>query len=252
MKYSILPLILFVSIHWAFGQEMRTTPDGISYEVIEEGSGASPAEGLEMSVHNTVYDIDGNKVMSTQEMGAPWHILLELSGDEGEDKMTRTAFVMKEGGTYRFKFPKELVDMPQADNMSGDHIFYEVKLLSVQEPKPNAADLLMKIGEEEGSQAMLTRYSELFNDNPEGYTMRESDFNRAGYELMRAEHMEEAGVMFILNARLHPQSANVFDSLGDYHAAQGDLARAKANYQQALKLDPNFVVSQEKLDKLGQ
>jgi len=253
MKFSLLSLaLLIVGFQWSIGQTMKTAPTGISYEIIEEGTGASPAEGLEMSIHNTVYDIDGNEVMSTQAMGSPWHILLALSGDEKENLMTRTAFVMKEGGTYRFKFPKEAVDMPQAEDLPGDHVFFEVQLLSVQEPKPNGAELLMKIGKEEGPQAMLTRYSELSRSNPEGYTMRESDFNQAGYQLMEEEHMEEAGVMFMLNTRLHSQSPNAYDSLGDYYAAKGDKERAKASYQQALKLNPDFTASKQKLEKLNQ
>lgn len=253
MKFPLLTLILLVAgFQWSLGQAMKTTPSGIAYEVIEEGAGASPVEGMEMSVHNTIHDINQNQIMSTKEMGSPWHILVAMTGDEKEDKMTRSAFVMKEGGTYRFKFPKELVKMQMVDDLPGDHVFFEVELLSVQEPKPDAGELLMELGKKEGSEAMIARYSELSRSNPEGYTMRESDFNAAGYQLMQAEHMEEAGVMFMLNSRLHPQSANVYDSLGDYYAAIGEKERAKASYQQALKLNPNFTVSKQKLEKLGQ
>jgi tetratricopeptide (TPR) repeat protein len=253
MKFPLLSLVLLLaSLQWSMGQTMQTTPDGIAYAVIEAGSGASPAEGLEMSVHNTIYDVNGNKVMSTREMGSPWHILMDMTGDENEDNMTRAAFVMKEGGTYRFKFPKEMVDIEMVEDLPGDHVFFEVELLSVQAPKPSAAKLLMELGQKEGPEAMMKRYSELSRSNPEGYTMRESDFNQAGYQLMASEHMEEAGVMFMLNSRLHPQSANVYDSLGDYHAAQGETERAKASYEHALKLNPNFTASQQKLEKLGQ
>jgi len=62
----------------------------------------------------------------------------------------------------------------------------------------------------------------------------ESDFNRLGYELIRKKEYQNAISVFKINAALHPESENVYDSLADAYLKSGDSLNAFANYTKAL------------------
>jgi len=66
----------------------------------------------------------------------------------------------------------------------------------------------------------------------------ETIFNTAGYEHLRGERLSEAIALFSLNVELYPESANVYDSLGEAQLAAGDHWQAVANYRRSLELDP--------------
>ena len=42
-----------------------------------------------------------------------------------------------------------------------------------------------------------------------------------------------------MNAQLHPNSPNVYDSLGEAYLKSGDSLEAYNNYKKALELNPN-------------
>lgn len=60
--------------------------------------------------------------------------------------------------------------------------------------------------------------------------------NRHGYERLRAGSSAEALAAFQLNVRLHPDSANGQDSLGEALEALGRLAEAASAYERAVEL----------------
>ncbi len=70
------------------------------------------------------------------------------------------------------------------------------------------------------------------------YVNFESKFNQAGYDLLRGGKTESAIFVFQLNSQLFPQSANVWDSLGEgcWRAKQKD--KAIEYYNKAIALDP--------------
>ena len=57
--------------------------------------------------------------------------------------------------------------------------------------------------------------------------------------------------MFEANARAHPQSANVHDSLGEAYLAAGRNADALASYRRSLELDPANGNAREVIGRLG-
>ena len=63
----------------------------------------------------------------------------------------------------------------------------------------------------------------------------ESDFNRLGYELIRKKEYQNAISVFQINAALHPESENVYDSLADAYLKSGDSLNAFTNYTKALE-----------------
>lgn len=76
------------------------------------------------------------------------------------------------------------------------------------------------------------------------------ELNGYGYVLMASEQKAEALTCFLLNAALYPQTANVYDSLGEFYLLQGDKAKARENYQMVLKLEPGNKSAAAALEKL--
>ncbi len=76
----------------------------------------------------------------------------------------------------------------------------------------------------------------------------EVEVNLYGYSLLGAGKTQEAIEVFKRNAKDHPESWNVHDSLGEALEKAGEKGAAKASYQQALKLvkDP---VQKARLEK---
>jgi uncharacterized protein (TIGR02246 family) len=83
-----------------------------------------------------------------------------------------------------------------------------------------------------------------------GYQSIEGTLNSTGYHLLAAKKTKEAIDAFELNVRLFPDSANVYDSLGEAYAAIGDKSRAIKNYEKSLELDPKRESGKAALAKL--
>jgi len=77
----------------------------------------------------------------------------------------------------------------------------------------------------------------------------EPDVNSLGYNFMNANKPEHAKAMFELNIRNYPESANVYDSMGDFHLAQTDTLQAITSFSRALELGDN-PFTKEKLAQL--
>ena len=80
----------------------------------------------------------------------------------------------------------------------------------------------------------------------------EVDLNIAGYDLLAAKKIKEAIEVFKLNVKLHPDSWNVYDSLGEAYAADGNKKDAIANYEKSIQLNPNNQNGKDLVVKLKQ
>ncbi len=101
-----------------------------------------------------------------------------------------------------------------------------------------------------GIQAGLKKYKEIRSDPKSELYFEESEFNALGYRLMRAGNTKEAIEIFKLNVELHPESANVYDSLAEAYMNSGDTEKAIKNYKKSLELNPDNNNAQEMLKKL--
>ena len=81
--------------------------------------------------------------------------------------------------------------------------------------------------------------------------MDEAELNALGYQLIRAGQLPEAIRIFQLNVESFPQSSNTYDSLGEAYRDSGDTARAVANYQESLRLNPKNSNAVKMLQKLN-
>jgi cytochrome c-type biogenesis protein CcmH/NrfG len=68
--------------------------------------------------------------------------------------------------------------------------------------------------------------------------------------LLGNKKLKEAIEVLRLNVEAFPQSANVYDSLGEAYLNAADKARALENYQRSLELDPGNAGAAEKVKQL--
>ena len=66
----------------------------------------------------------------------------------------------------------------------------------------------------------------------------ETEFNKAGYQLLEINEVEGAIGIFGMNAKFFPNSANVWDSLAEAYWKSGDKVKAEEYYNKAINLDP--------------
>ncbi|MFH1850846.1 MAG: alpha/beta hydrolase-fold protein [Candidatus Neomarinimicrobiota bacterium] len=85
----------------------------------------------------------------------------------------------------------------------------------------------------------------------------EAILNIIGYRLLSGGEIDEAIAIFKRNAELYPNSANVFDGLGEVYETAGELEKALASYNMAYELamrvdDPNLNSFKEHILRLRQ
>jgi hypothetical protein len=85
-----------------------------------------------------------------------------------------------------------------------------------------------------------------------GPLVNENLLNTAGHDLLGFRLVDPAIALFTFAVGEFPSSANGFDSLGEAYMIKGDKARAVANYERSLALDPENSNAREKLRQLRQ
>jgi Flp pilus assembly protein TadD len=78
----------------------------------------------------------------------------------------------------------------------------------------------------------------------------ENSVNGTGYQLLAGKKTADAIRVFQLNVELHPESSNVYDSLGEAYMNSGSRDLAIQNYQKSLELNPQNANATEALKKL--
>lgn len=86
---------------------------------------------------------------------------------------------------------------------------------------------------------------------PDTPLLSQRGFNALGYEVLGSKDAEGAIAIFELNAELHPDSWNVWDSLAEGHMMAGNRERAIELYRKSLEMNPDNENAREKLVELG-
>jgi CubicO group peptidase (beta-lactamase class C family) len=102
-----------------------------------------------------------------------------------------------------------------------------------------------------GAEAALREYREWRKGRAAGEVINKDQMNSLGYELLYSwKRVNDAIEVFKLNVEDHPQSSNVYDSLGEAYAVNGDKDLAVKNYERSVELNPNNTGGIEALKKL--
>ena len=117
--------------------------------------------------------------------------------------------------------------------------------------RKSIAQILSATTASSGIDAAAKQYQDLKAAAPATYNFDENELNNLGYQFIRNNKFKEAIRIFQLNVQAYPRSSNVYDSLAEGYMDDGDKARAVANYQKSLQLNPknhNAVLMLQKLN----
>lgn len=228
-----------------------TTDSGLKYMILEKGNGTKAESGKEATVDYTGYLTDGKEFDSSIKRNQPLYFTL------GEGKVIKGweegVALMQVGDEYRFIIPPQL---GYGETGAGEVIppnatlIFDIRLLEVSTPRLALGDSLLVTIFESGIDSAVNRYHFLKNTMPDQYDFREAQLNILGYILLRNQMIKEAIEIFKLNTEAYPESANVYDSLGEGYIANGNIQLAKQNYQKCLELNPGSENAKEMLKKL--
>lgn len=105
------------------------------------------------------------------------------------------------------------------------------------QPKQSLTEILFKTYKDKGFNEAVTEFNRL-KDNKDEYFVSEGELNNLGYNLLRNDKTDEAIEVFKLNVEMFPESANVYDSLGEAYLKSGNKDLAIANYKKSVELNP--------------
>jgi hypothetical protein len=107
---------------------------------------------------------------------------------------------------------------------------------------PGFRDIILK----SGISQIEKKYQKLKSEAGDIYDFSETELNRLGYELLRADRISDAIRIFELNVSEFPDSYNPHDSLGEACLKAGETGKALTHYQKAARLNPRQNTLQKK------
>jgi len=116
--------------------DVRSTDSGLQYEIINQGSGATPQANDVVTVHYKGYLIDGTEFDNsyTRDEANRFSLVTVIEGwQEGLQ-------LMKEGAKYKFNIPSELAYGERQVGMISPNsaLVFEVELIKVEAPGENS------------------------------------------------------------------------------------------------------------------
>ena len=251
-KLFAAAIIILTAFSITNAQDTITTTSGLKYIIIEKGTGEKAQNNKAVEVHYTGYLTDGKVFDSSRDRNEPIEFVLGnkqvIAGwDEG-------IALMSIGDKYRLIIPPELAyGKKGAGNVIPPDatLIFDTELISVSDPKVPIADVLLQTILEKDVAAAVDQYRQLKSGDPGKYNFKEAQLNALGYKLLQTGKNKEAIEILKLNAEAYPNSANVYDSIGEACMIDGQTALAIENYKKSLELDPNNKNAEEMLGKLA-
>lgn len=116
-------------------------------------------------------------------------------------------------------------------------------------PKLPLKQFLYQTLEKEGIEYFSTNIES--NIQSEGYKIENDNLlNNIAYQFLQNEMPEAAISVFELNAKLFPNIANVYDSLGEAYLASGNVSEAEKNFAKVLQIAPDNKNAKNMLEKI--
>lgn len=123
---------------------------------------------------------------------------------------------------------------------------------SLEEGKARSGiNILKKELQQSGVKAMILKFRNQISSGKSKLLFFEAEMNAWGYALLGENKQNEATEIFKINTELFPESANVWDSLGEAYMLAGNKELAIKNYKKSLELNPNNSNAVDQLKKLN-
>jgi glyoxylase-like metal-dependent hydrolase (beta-lactamase superfamily II) len=153
----------------------------------------------------------------------------------------------------RLPVPDELGFLRQAGvDAEALEAFHQAEVTTLwRQLKESAAAAVEEAIDQGGAAAGVTRYRQLAARTDDEFFFDENEFNLLGYRLLGKDLVEAAIAVFELNVERFPESWNVYDSLGEAYAIQGDRTRAIELYRRSVEINPGNDNGIRALERLG-
>ena len=242
-KYSAVLIILFVILFGTNNASAQgdtiTTASGLKYIIVSGGDGKPTVPGMLAIVHYDGYLLDGKKFDSSRDRNEPLEFALgESQVIKGWDEGVA---LMKIGDKYRFIIPSNLAyGSKGAGNVIPPDatLIFDVEVMGIDKVRKSIGDEMLGIIFEKNIDDAIKRYYEAKEKSFDDYNFKETQLNMLGYNLLQGQRNKEAIRILQMNAELFPESANVYDSLGEAYMIDGNKDEAIKNYRKSLELNP--------------
>jgi len=230
--------------------DLTTTESGLKYAITSRGSGPAAKVGQVAIVHYVGTFLDGKLLDSSRQRGQPFAFTLGMGRvirgwDEG-------FALMRVGDKATLLIPPDLAYGAQARGPipGNSTLRFDVELLDLKDY--SLADVLLETLDGRGLEATEKLFAELKAEQFDGLYVDETQLNALGYGRLRSQKLAEAIAILRWNAELFPGSANVYDSLGEAYARDGQRELAIKNYERSLAINPRNTNAEKMLAGLKQ
>ena len=101
-------------------------------------------------------------------------------------------------------------------------------------------------------QEAILKYHQIKASLSKVYNFDENELNGLAYQMIRENRIDDAIELFNVNVEEYPNSANVYDSMGEAYMIKGNKKLAIEYYKKSLNLNPQNSNAVEILKKLGE
>lgn len=232
----------------ALPEGLIATESGLKYVITSRGSGPAAKPGQVAIVHYVGTFMDGSLLDSSRKRGQPFVFTLGMGRvirgwDEG-------FALLHVGDQATLIVPPDLAYGPQRRGPipANSTLRFDVELLDLKDYA--LADALSQTVDGRGIEAAQSLFKELKDENFKGLYVDEGQLNGQGYSQLSQKKYAEALAFFQWNAELFPNSANVYDSLGEGYAKNGQPDLAIQAYERSLALNPKNANATKELARL--
>lgn len=138
-------------------------------------------------------------------------------------------------GRHAFELVDDIEESRRIVTQTLDFLAYHLASSAPRKPRQMTPSQVETLIQEKGLAAAVATLTELRKTHPDAFVLGEQSLNGLGYSLIRSRPAD-AIEMFRYAISVHPQSANLYDSLGDACEAAGDPANAVKAAEHAIEL----------------